>query len=477
MCSVQGTCEPLIEKHLGLLSSIETINLGIITTINSVARSFTAGRTSLHGQSLSEVLAYKMGESPPSLEERNTNKAQSRKFLSDLEEKWDGGRRRFNIFGKRRRKRNVERLLDFLRPPRPTEVEVFSTDSKNQGVCSACSAFAVTSAFETCVKRIDGNAPTGLSQQNLLDCGFNTNGLAGCDGGKSFRYMQWLTGGGLSDGRKWPYVDGGKKFEVAENTSLGVGYSRRPGTGRCMFGQEEPLVALTSMVASWDEHTERDLENILLDGHAIVTTIEVTQHFQFYTKGVFISEQCQDWKLGHNRGNQWDVLRPLRHAVVIVGFGVDKVTGLHFWKVKNSWGPLWGESGFFRIMKGYNRGHCGLGAYFAVATRCRECSKLARCDDPKQPNLRPPANLPQEQVFLGQTKYLASPIAAQGALTSNSALDESQCPAESSCKVICGPRCQRMRGDEAKLQCCKPLGGRGQRVYCPRRGSMCGILL
>ena len=469
---------------MGLLNSIENINLGIIAAINSVARSFTAGSTSLLGQSLSEVLAYNMGELPPSARERNTNKAAARKFLSDLEGKWNGGRRRFNILGKKRRKRDSLGIMDKLKPPRPTDFEVFSTDSMNQGVCSACAAFAVTSAFETCVAKIGsspglgGDAPTGLSQQNLLDCGFNTNGLAGCDGGKSFRYMQWLTGGGLSNGRDWPYIDGSKKFEVAENASLSVSYSRRPGTGRCMYGQEKPSVILSSMVASWDEHTERDLENILLDGHAIVTTIEVTQHFQFYTKGIFMSEQCQDWRLGPNRGYEWDVLRPLRHAVVIVGFGVDKATGLHFWKVKNSWGPLWGESGFFRIMKGYNRGHCGIGAYFAVA-RCRECSKHGRCNQPKQPNITPPTNLPQEEVFLGQTTYLASPIAAQGALTSNSLADsrESQCPATRSCKVRCGPRCQRQRQRqglaEKEFQCCKALGGRGQRVYCPRRGSFC----
>ena len=185
MCSVQGTCEPLIEKTLGLLNTIENINLGIITAINSVARSFTAGRTSLLAQSLSEVLAYNMGEIPPSAMERNTNKAQARKFLSDLEAKWDGGRRRFNILGKKRRRRDAMGIMDKLKLPRPTEFQVFSTDSKNQGICSACAAFAVNSAFETCVKKIgknpglDGGAPRGLSQQNLLDCAFNTNGLAG----------------------------------------------------------------------------------------------------------------------------------------------------------------------------------------------------------------------------------------------------------------------------------------------------------
>ena len=226
------------------------------------------------------------------------------------------------------------------------------------------------------------------------------------------------------------------------------------------------------MVASWDEHTERDIENILLDGHAVVTTMEVTPDFQFYTEGVFMSDQCQNWHLGHYRDYQWSELRSLRHAVLIVGFGTDPGTGLQFWKVKNSWGPLWGESGFFRIVKGY--GHCGIGAYVAVA-RCEECPKFGGCQGPRPSvNLSPPANLPQEEVFLGQTTFLASPISAQGILTSSqpAGIQAGQCPATSSCKVRCGPRCQR-RGGLPGFQCCRPLGGRGQRVYCPRRGRLC----
>ena len=188
-----------------------------------------------------------------------------------------------------------------------------------------------------------------------------------------------------------------------------------------------------------------------------------------------MSDQCQNWHLGHYRDYQWNENRPLRHAVVIVGFGLDPVTGLQFWKVKNSWGPLWGESGFFKIWKnGY--GHCGIGAYFSVA-RCEECSKFGGCRGPKpKTNISPPPNLPQEEVFLGETTFLGSPIAAQQSLTSNTrGAIASPCPATRSCRTPCGPRCQARRGDNKKFQCCKPVGGRGQRVYCYRRGNWCGV--
>ena len=304
VCKTVGLCEPLIEDYLEVYRdpSIEEINLRRIEEINNRTSqaSWRAGRTSLFSESFSEVLAYRMGELPATDVERSGDRTAAREFLREMED--NAGSK---IIGKLRKKRDVSdffsaiantggywskdrsdsfrgilnSLKEALAPSRPSEFEVFSTDATNQGVCSACAAFAVTSAFETCVHKRGynpGNPGRGLSQQNLLDCGFNSFGLAGCDGGKSFRYMQWLMGGDLENARYWPYLDGSKKWEIPENSSLSEGYARRPGTGRCLHNQEESSVVLNNMVASWDEHNETDIENILMDGHAVVTTMEVT---------------------------------------------------------------------------------------------------------------------------------------------------------------------------------------------------------
>ena len=196
----------------------------------------------------------------------------------------------------------------------------------------------------------------------------------------------------------------------------------------------------------------------------------VSENLQIVKSGVYQDPKCQDWRLGNNRFSQWEAnisgLEPLRHTVVVVGFGEEN--GQKYWKVKNSWGENWGSSGFFKIIRN-GQAHCGLGAYFSVAL-CRKCPK-GGCEPPSissqgsPPDSRAPPDLPDEGISAGFTTFLTTPTSGIGKISCPSCdgggqgLQSTQCDARS-CVA---------KDESGQEKCCPLQGNTGNKMYCPSR--------
>lgn len=82
--------------------------------------------------------------------------------------------------------------------------------------------------------------------------------------------------------------------------------------------------------------------------------LDATFAFQFYKGGVL--DPSSHPVFGGCSKNTPEAPIELNHAVLLVGYGEDK--GKSYWTVKNSWGAKWGESGYFRFVRGEDK--CGI---------------------------------------------------------------------------------------------------------------------
>jgi cathepsin L len=207
------------------------------------------------------------------------------------------------------------------------------TPVKNQGQCGSCWSFSATGAIE-CQYAIKTGTLVSLSEQQLVDCAGARYGCAGCNGGQMTGAMEYASKeGGLCSEEDYKYTarDGTCKAD-----SCGTKYDANKG------------------VDTVTKYSSSALEAATAEG-CVSIGIEADQTaFQHYSSGV-LTGTC---------GTQID------HGVLIVGYGEEG--GQKYWKVKNSWGSTWGESGYINICrdcdKNGNDGECGILMEPAVPT-------------------------------------------------------------------------------------------------------------
>jgi len=213
-----------------------------------------------------------------------------------------------------------EKLTDLLSKDWSTSGAV--SPVKDQGQCGSCWAFSATGALEGAAF-LQSNYLWYFSEQQLVDCASHY-GNNGCGGGLMSHAFLYTADKGIVMESEYAYTatDGTCKKDVEAN-------GRKINSS--FTNVEIDNTALVNAIA----------------GRPVSVGIEADD-FQFYQSGVF-----DDWT---GCGTQLD------HGVLAVGYGTDEVSGKMYWKIKNSWGASWGESGYFRLERKMdnNIGICGI---------------------------------------------------------------------------------------------------------------------
>lgn len=127
-----------------------------------------------------------------------------------------------------------------------------------------------------------------------------------------------------------------------------------PASGCHPHGDETIQLAHPALVLcdlSGDDNIENSLVNLLTLAPVSVAIPSGNRVFKNYKSGILSPEHLA------TKSNVPD------HSVALVGFGTEN--GIDYWNLKNSWGSLWGEDGYFRLERRYD-GSGILGSYAAV---------------------------------------------------------------------------------------------------------------
>jgi cathepsin F len=197
---------------------------------------------------------------------------------------------------------------------------------KDQGQCGSCWAFSTVANIEG-VGAVETGKLLDLSEQQLVDC---DSADSGCNGGLPSNAFQYMIDNGMG-------LEGESAYP----------YTAKDGTCTESKAQEK------AFITAWHQ-TSTDETQIAaaLQQYGPLSIGINANTLQFYTGGVANPSKflCSP--------------SALDHGVAIVGFGT--ADGQDYWTIRNSWGSSWGESGYFRMVRG--TGACGLNTDVTTAT-------------------------------------------------------------------------------------------------------------
>jgi len=201
------------------------------------------------------------------------------------------------------------------------------SDMRNQYICGDCWAFAITESIAS-QWFLYGNDLASVSAQEMTSC---NQYCWGCNGG-------WFVGGFT------------KAMQQTWSTDEGYPFMSRNGvTQDCradIVENGETNIHISGWTKVEADGIEMEMKLALVKNGPMVVAVDATS-MEFYTSGLDPGIVCSTTSLDH--------------AVTLVGWGRDADTDVPYWTVKNSWGDIWGEDGYWRVV--FGRNSCGISEY------------------------------------------------------------------------------------------------------------------
>ena len=203
-------------------------------------------------------------------------------------------------------------IYDMVQGPMPDEwdwTESIPIRTVDQSRCGSCWSFSAIGSLESAYFLKHGKY-LNFSESQLVDCS-KAYGNAGCNGGEMDFAFKYLEKYGFETESSYPYV---------------------PRDQLCSYDKSKVIGKVKSFVdvAPGVNNIKRAL---VTHGPLSIGIDASAWSFQLYHGGVYTNKECSNTELDH--------------GVLLVGYGEED--GVEYWKVRNSWGNLWGMSGYFLI--------------------------------------------------------------------------------------------------------------------------------